>query len=103
MKIFFQFLNFFFIDFSLFFAIFLVMAWFNRFFSFSNLCSEQIFLYSRLTFYNPGKKVQGGGITGIQMKFAKTTDFYQFYIVLNPKIPEFFSENPNFDIVERQP
>ena len=79
------------------------MAWFNRFFSFSNLCSEQIFLYSRLTFYNPGKKVQGGGITGIQMKFAKTTDFYQFYIVLNPKIPEFFSENPNFDIVERQP
>ena len=46
---------------------------------------------------------RGGGITGIQMKFAKTTDFYQFYIVLNPKIPEFFSENPNFDIVERQP
>ena len=33
----------FFIYFSLFFAIFLVMAWFNRLFSFSNLCSEHFF------------------------------------------------------------
>ena len=79
------------------------MAWFNRFFSFSNLCSEQIVLYSRLMFHNPGKKVKGGGIAGIQMKFAKTTDLYQFYSFLNPKISEFFSENPNFNIVERQP
>ena len=42
----------FFIDFSLFFAIFLVMAWFNRLFSFSNLCSEHFFLNSRLKFHN---------------------------------------------------
>ena len=28
------------------------MAWFNRFFSFSKLCSEQFFLNSRLKFHN---------------------------------------------------
>ena len=49
--------------------IFLVMAWFLSTFSFSNLCSDVIFLNSRLTFHNPGKKVKGGGIAGIQVKF----------------------------------
>ena len=32
------------------------------------------------------------------LNYCKTFDFDQSYTVLNAKIPEFFSENPNFDI-----
>ena len=61
---------------------------------------------------NPGQKVKGGGIAGIQVKFwydiydifvwkskasteieahiAKIINFHHFYIVLNLKIPDFF-------------
>ena len=48
------------------------MAWFNRFFSFSNLCSEHFFLNSRLKFHNFRVSKQHTSGLMFQKHFSRT-------------------------------